>query len=82
MDGAVDILLCDALAGGFGAAVGVDVVPPGAAFVVAEGLADEFAHGAAFLLGDGLGALQHVGGEGYGEGAGVAHGDVVSQDLA
>jgi hypothetical protein len=29
-----------------------------------------------------LGALQHVGGQSDGEGAGVAHGDVVSQDLA
>lgn len=37
MDEAVYVLLADALAVGFEAAVGVDIVPPGAAFVMAEG---------------------------------------------
>jgi hypothetical protein len=43
---------------------------------VAQGLADEFAHGAALPFGDGLGAFQHVRGQGYGEGSGVSHGDI------
>jgi len=82
MDEAVDVLFADALALGLGAAVGIDVIPPGASFVVAEGLADQFAHGAAFFLCDGLGALQHIGRKGYGERSGVPHGDIVSQDFA
>ncbi len=77
MDEAVDILFADALAVGFGAAVGVDIVPPGAAFVVAEGFADEFAHGAALPLGDGLGALQHVGRKRDRECFRVPHGDII-----
>lgn len=77
MDESVYILLADALAVRLRAAVGIDVVPPGAAFVMAEGLADEFAHGAALFLGNGLGTLQHVGREGYGKGSGVPHGDIV-----
>ena len=77
VDEAVYVLLANALAGGFGAAIGVDVVPPRAAFVVAESLANEFAHSATLPLGDGLGTLQHVRGKGYGEGSGIAHGDIV-----
>ena len=77
MNEAVHVLFADALAAGFGATVGVDVVPPGAAFVMAKGLADEFTHGAALPLRDGLGALQHVGWERYGKRSGVPHGDIV-----
>lgn len=60
VDQAVYVLLADALAVSFRAAVGVDVVPPRASFVVAECLADEFAHSAAFILGDGLGTLLRI----------------------
>lgn len=82
VDEAVHILLADALAVGFRAAVGVDIVPPRTSFVMAEGLAYEFAHGSALLLGYGLGTLQRVGREGHGKPSGVPHGDVVKQDLA
>ena len=88
MDEAVYVLLAYALASGLGAAIGVDVVPPGAAFVMAQRLPDEFAHGAALPLGDGLGALQHVGREGHGERSGIPHTEYcvagfchISQDL-
>ena len=62
MDKVVHVLLADSPAAGFGAPISVDVVPPGAAFVMAEGLADEFAHGAALLLRDGLARLSMSGG--------------------
>jgi|SRR5271157_369573 len=61
---------------GSGAAVGVDVVPPGAPFVVAQRLPDQLAHGAAFLLRDGLRLLQHVRRQGDGKGSRVPHGDI------
>jgi hypothetical protein len=73
VDESVYVLLADALAVSFRAAVGVAVVPPGASFVMAESRANQFAHGAALLLGNGLGTLQHVGGKGYGKGSGIPH---------
>jgi len=50
MDEAVDIFFADTLALGSGATVGIDLVPPGAALVVTQGLADHFAPGAALFL--------------------------------
>ena len=81
MDEAVYVLLADALAVGFRAAVRVDVVPPGASFVMAKSLANEFTHGAALFLGNRLGTLQHVGGKGDGKRSGVPHGNIVLYKL-
>src|SRR4029077_2427174 len=77
MDEAVDVLLANALALGFGATVGVNFVPPRATLIVAQGLANQFAHGAALSLRDRLCALEHIWRQGYREGSGVPHGDIV-----
>jgi hypothetical protein len=73
VDESVYVLLADALAVSFRAAVGIDVVPPGAAFVMAKSFANQFAHGAALFLGDGLGTLQHVGRKGHGKSSSIPH---------
>jgi hypothetical protein len=48
----VDILFANAALFRLRPPVRIDLVPPGTAFVVAQGLADQFAHGAAFFSRD------------------------------
>jgi hypothetical protein len=53
--------------------VSVHLVPPAFALVSAQGLANEFAHGAVLFFGERGGPLQHFGRQGDGNGLGGPH---------
>jgi hypothetical protein len=55
------------------AAVRVYLIPPRAPVIVAKRLPHQLAHGAALPLGNGLGPLQHLRRQGYGQRASVSH---------